>query len=114
MRRNFVNEAPLQRAWDTTHHLPTGGDATGRAVADAGGDNETTPEGGGCSNSLEMTALDASGRDLAAAGGSAPRRTRTYNPLIKSQAIDRPKSKTTGNLRVAPTPMATIWPPTLV
>ena len=31
--------------------------------------------------------LDAARRDLAASGGSAPRRTRTYNPLIKSQLL---------------------------
>jgi hypothetical protein len=67
--------------------LPYTGDGTGRELSDAGGCNETTPDVGGCRNTLKMSELDASGRELADAGGSAPRRTRTYNPLIKSQLL---------------------------
>jgi integrase len=64
-------------------HFPYAGDGSGRDVADSGGINETTPDVGGCRNSLESSDLDGSGRDQAEPVGSAPRRTRTYNPLIK-------------------------------
>jgi integrase len=67
--------------------LPHGGDGTGRELSDAGGSNETTPDVGGCRNTLAMSGLDASGRELSDAVASAPRRTRTYNPLIKSQLL---------------------------
>ena len=66
------------------HHLPTGGDASGRDVTHAGGMKQTTPDDGGCSNSLEISELDGPFRGLTGPVGSAPRRTRTYNPLIKS------------------------------
>jgi Phage integrase family len=69
------------------HHLPTAGDVSGRIVSHAGGINETTPGEGGCRNSLDSSALDGSCRDLADPVGNAPRRTRTYNPLIKSQLL---------------------------
>jgi len=68
-------------------HLPYSGDGSGRDVADAGGINEATPVAGGCRNSQESPVLDAPGRDVSGTGGSAPRRTRTYNPLIKSQLL---------------------------
>jgi hypothetical protein len=67
--------------------LPYPGDGSSREPSDAGEFNETTPGVGGCRNTLEMSELDASRRELSDAGGSAPRRTRTYNPLIKSQLL---------------------------
>ena len=69
------------------HHLPTAGDANGRDVTDAGGIKQTTPDDGGCSNSLEFSELDGSCRGLMEPVASAPRRTRTFNPLIKSQLL---------------------------
>ncbi len=42
--------------------------------------------------SLEMETSDATRQNLAASGENAPRRTRTYNPLIKSQTSARHKS----------------------
>ena len=68
-------------------HLPYAGDGSGRIGSDAGGINEATPVAGGCCNSPDLPALDPSCRDESAAGGSAPRRTRTFNPLIKSQLL---------------------------
>ena len=68
-------------------YLPHGGDGNGRGLSDAGEINETTPDDGGCRNILEMSTLDASGRDLADTVTDASRRTRTYNPLIKSQLL---------------------------
>jgi integrase len=67
--------------------LPYAGDGSGRILADAGDGTETTPVTGGCRKVPEMSVLDASGRAVSDAGGSAPRRTRTYNPLIKSQLL---------------------------
>jgi integrase len=67
--------------------LPYAGDGSSREPSDAGGFNETTPEIEGCRNTLEMSGLDASGRELSDAVGSAPRRTRTYNPLIKRKNL---------------------------
>jgi integrase len=69
------------------HYLPTGGDGTGRELSAAGGINETTPDEGGCRNSLESSELDGPCRELTEPVASAPRRTRTYNPLIKSQLL---------------------------
>ena len=69
------------------HYLPTGGDGSG---LERTGEDGTTPsfsDEGECRNSLEMEVLDASGRELTASEESAPRRTRTYNPLIKSQLL---------------------------
>ena len=67
------------------HPLPIGGDGNRRIVSEAGDTNETTPDEGGCRNILGMSTLDASGHDMTDAAASASRRTRTYNPLIKSQ-----------------------------
>jgi integrase len=69
------------------HHLPTAGDANGRNVTDAGGMKQTTPDDRGCFNSLEFIELDGPSRVLTGPVGSAPRRTRTFNPLIKSQLL---------------------------
>jgi integrase len=69
------------------HHLPTGGDGLGRVLSHAGGIDEITPGEGSYRNSLDSSALDGSCRDLTEPVASAPRRTRTYNPLIKSQLL---------------------------
>ena len=69
------------------HYLPTGGDGSGRIVSDAGGITGSSPVLSMDRKSLEMADLDAPGRDVSAAGGSAPRWTRTINPLIKSQLL---------------------------
>jgi hypothetical protein len=72
---------------DFGHHLATAGDASGRILSvpdvmvhsdDPTCINEKTPVSRG---------LDASGRSESASVASAPRRTRTYNPLIKSQLL---------------------------
>ncbi len=69
--------------------FPFGGDGPGRIVAEAGEGNETTPGIGGCLKVLPDEDLDASSRCLSASDGDAPRRTRTYNKLIKSQLLYR-------------------------
>jgi integrase len=68
-------------------HLPTGADGSGRIVADADGMPTSPPVTSMDRKSLELEGLDAPGRDLSVSDGSAPRRTRTYNPLIKSQLL---------------------------
>ena len=69
------------------HYLPPGGDVSGRDESLPGVmtrsdvpalTNEKTPVSRG---------LDGSSRSEPASVGSAPRRTRTYNPLIKSRVI---------------------------
>ncbi len=72
---------------DLSHHLPTAGDGMGRTVA--GSDAASEPNGedaAGC-KLLDQEALDAARRGLSASDVDAPRRTRTYNPLIKSQLL---------------------------
>ena len=49
-------------------HGQCAGDRSGRILSDAGGNNETTPDAGGCRNTLELSVLDASGRTLAGVG----------------------------------------------
>ena len=68
-------------------HLPHGGDGLGRIVAEAGGIIKADDPPSMSRNPLETEGFDASGRVVADAGGSAPRRTRTFNPLIKSQLL---------------------------
>ena len=70
-----------------SHHFPTGEDGTIRNRSDAGVMMGSTLESTMDRNSLEISGLDASGQDRSDAGGNAPRRTRTYNPLIKSQLL---------------------------
>ena len=67
--------------------LPYAGDGSGRDLSVPGDGNETTPEVRGCRNTLEMSTLDGQSRDLAVRDTNASRRTRTYNPLIKSQLL---------------------------
>jgi hypothetical protein len=71
------------------HYLPTGGGGLGRSESDSGGmGDDMPPIPPGC-KPWEGGGLDASGRPEADTGGSAPRRTRTFNPLIKSRAVRR-------------------------
>ena len=58
-----------------------------RGMANYGELTVTGSQQGDERNSLESQKLDVDGRDLAESGESAPRRTRTYNPLIKSQLL---------------------------
>jgi site-specific recombinase XerC len=67
--------------------LPYARDAKSRIVADAGDTTQTTPEAGGCRKDLQEGHLDGESRVLTEPDQSAPRRTRTYNPLIKSQLL---------------------------
>src|SRR5262249_37295127 len=73
-----------------SHHFPTAGDGNRRG----GSDSDVIA----CSDSQSLTErkplgipdLDAPGRDVSAPVAnisSAPRRTRTFNPLIKSQLL---------------------------
>ena len=69
------------------HYFPTAGDVSGRnptlADAMAVSESKSLTEG----QTLENKASDASGRGPSCCDGNAPRRTRTYNPLIKSQLL---------------------------
>ena len=69
------------------HHLPTGGDGLSRNLshpdAITGSDDPEMMKG----LTLEKTGDDASCRLDSHPVASAPRRTRTYNPLIKSQLL---------------------------
>ena len=69
------------------HHLPTGGDGSGRIVSAAGGTDVENEPTGPSRNPLPLAELDGAGRPGSATGGNAPRRTRTYNKLIKSQLL---------------------------
>ncbi len=69
------------------HHLPTEGDVSGRDGSDFGvmthsGTLTLTNE-----KPLNSQGLDASNRPVSSFVGNAPCRTRTYNPLIKSQLL---------------------------
>jgi hypothetical protein len=68
-------------------HLPLAGDVSSQNVAGSGGTQDARPEAAAYRNSLDTNEKDASRHDLAASVASAPRRTRTYNPLIKSQLL---------------------------
>jgi site-specific recombinase XerC len=90
-------------------HFPYAGDGSGRDLADAGGIDETTPDVGGCRNSLESSDLDGSCRDLTEPVGSAPRRTRTYNPLIKRLPPSCPISLPTNAIGSSRVGRVAIW-----
>jgi integrase len=66
-------------------HLPCAGDGEGRIESESGGILPTNDAASMEHKALSLEELDAARRDLTASGGSAPRRTRTFNPLIKSQ-----------------------------
>jgi integrase len=69
------------------HYLPTGGDGLGENPM--GSDAMTGSEAQGSSESkpLKSKGFEASRGNLKDTAGNAPRRTRTYNPLIKSQLL---------------------------
>jgi Phage integrase family len=86
---------------DFSLFYPYGDGETGRIVSPLGGSDETTPGEGGCRNSLDVSALDGPCRDLAEPVASVPRRTRTYNPLIKSQQTESRNLSESNELRIA-------------
>jgi integrase len=61
------------------HHLPTGGDGSGRIGADTGGKATRENPPPMDHNPLLVAGLDALGRVESATGGSTPDRIRTYN-----------------------------------
>ncbi len=68
-------------------HLPHAGDGSRRILSETGRETETQNPPSIGHNPLEIQGIDASGRGLSVSDASAPRRTRTYNPLIKSQLL---------------------------
>jgi hypothetical protein len=70
------------------HHLATGGDVSSRNVAVAGVLAQSDVPTLTNDKPLVSKGLDASSRLETSSVGNAPRRTRTYNPLIKSQLSD--------------------------
>ncbi len=71
------------------HHLPTAGDVSGREMSRPGGMMDSEASTLTNEKPLVSKGLDASGRSESSSVASAPRRTRTYNPLIKSQPVRR-------------------------
>ena len=80
-----TGEQPISE--DFAHHLPTGGDADRRMESDTGGTIGSVVSLQTSRKSKEKGDLGGESRDVSASDGSAPRRTRTYNPLIKSQLL---------------------------
>ena len=91
---------PINKAF--AHYLPTGGDVLSRNLSHPdvmmGSDDPETMKG----LTLEKTGDDASCRLDSHPVSSAPRRTRTYNPLIKSQQAGSPNSPLPKDLQPAP------------
>jgi hypothetical protein len=73
-----------------SHHFPTGEDGTIRNRADAGVMIGSGFESAMDHKPLDMAALDTAGQARSHDGGNAPRRTRTYNPLIKRKQFPLP------------------------
>ncbi len=69
------------------HYLPTEGDGTGRIESDAVGITQELPVGMDQRKARPEAGLDASGRVVSDTVGSAPRWTRTINPLIKRKSL---------------------------
>jgi integrase len=90
-------------------HFPYGGDGNGRELSDSDAIKQTTPDEGGCRNSLEMSGLDVPGRQLSEPDANAPRRTRTYNPLIKSLLPFRSISLSDNDLRSSSKDRVAFW-----
>ncbi len=67
--------------------FPYGGSEGGQAEAVSVGMNTIEPTPASEPNSLIDDDLDGVYQGMSVTGGSAPRRTRTYNPLIKSQLL---------------------------
>jgi hypothetical protein len=76
-------------------HLPYAGDVSCRGVADSGGTVADFPALGDSRNLLNANEKDAASRDLATPGGSASRRTRTYNPLTQYSEPSKLASRST-------------------
>jgi hypothetical protein len=70
--------------------LPHAGDAPGRELTQIDGREPPETKTSQGSNPLGSSGLDASCRPGSESVASAPRRTRTYNPLIKSQLLWEP------------------------
>lgn len=68
-------------------HLPHAGGGSGREVTVSDGSDQNNRPESERRKSLESNEKDAARRDLTAPDASAPRRTRTFNPLIKSQLL---------------------------
>jgi integrase len=68
-------------------YLPHTGDGIGQDAAAAGGIEGSCPDSAMGHKPLNLEEIDAARREQAASDESAPRRTRTYNPLIKSQLL---------------------------
>jgi site-specific recombinase XerC len=68
------------------HYLPTGGRGSVRSGADGSDAGHISGETAIVRNPLSANEKDAPGLPPEASDGNAPRRTRTYNPLIKSRA----------------------------
>ncbi len=71
------------------HYLPTEGDGSSRPESDAVATLHLNGAVDDRRKEKPETGLDASGRDESASVTSASRRTRTFNPLIKSQLLCR-------------------------
>ena len=86
MARSGITVSPMPIARNGSG-IPTGEDGAIRGLADAGGMIDSNFEPPMYRKPLEMAGLDAAGQGRSDSGGNAPRRTRTYNPLIKSQLL---------------------------
>ena len=69
------------------HYLPTAGGGQGRELSDGGGMAQGGDPPSMDRNPLTVSGVDATGRVESDPVANAPRRTRTYNPLIKSQLL---------------------------
>ncbi len=85
------------------YRTQAGEDATGKNRSNAG--VMIGSSANGC-NSLEMTGLDMASQGRSDAVGNAPRRTRTHNPLSKSQKKVSRKQHSHNDLRIATPPVA--------
>ncbi len=90
--------------------LPTGGDGSSRHPSET--DRTTSDDGksGEVGFAREKTEPDGPGRPVTDSVGSAPRWTRTINPLIKSQRADSSKGRISIGLRLPPESVAAPLP----
>jgi integrase len=119
-----VQSRPSERARATGTHgstihkhpieCPIGGVGGGRDVTEAGGTDPSGPVLSASSKPYRDGDLDAPCRGTSDTVGSAPRRTRTYNPLIKRHdpgGLDpRPNSDADCTLRHRPVPLQVLIP----
>lgn len=85
---------------DLAHYLPIGETGSGRMATDGDGSGNSTCGESGNAKPLPEKGLDASHRMESDGAASASRRTRTFNPLIKSQPTDSRKPHDSGSFRV--------------